>query len=1103
MAAGVVSSESVIPEVISVSEGEKTEMVSQAVAVATVDIHDAKIIAQTGQDITVLFNLHNTIGVQSGVVYGVELYSRGVYGNRLIDVVRINDDPITLGEDETLPVAVTYSAPTFLTGKFEVWVSAKTESGLPLSISQVGTVLLEGSGDYVEVTDCQVKVAGKNYLPAQGVDISRDETMSVTCLATNNSATTKKVSPVFVTYSRSVYGSLVPASTPSPQYVALHSGAEQKITFVVPTAQEPQAYEVVLQMVDEEGVVVSPKVIFHYVIQGESATVQNIVFDKAHYGPGDNATMQIAWSLAADSFTGARGAGTDLGALSMSVVLADGKGEFCSSPATVSLDQASLISRVTVPVTRVCTDPQAVVDIVTAEGNRLAGQSYGVAAVAAAEELRAPSTAWSSLMVVVVTVVGVLLLLVIAVKLYSFAFIKRIPVITKEYTPERPSRFDLRSIIMLLMTGGTLCFGASVPVAEAVTFYANAGADTVTFTMSTNKPVYTLNESVQVGGSVFSTGPGNAVMSGKVDMKDGTGAYATIGAFAISETPSVFSKTITGYSTPINGSVPVRGQVTHVVHGANVTATVLAGLPFSVQCPTGTVWDGVRCVGNAPVPSGTISATGCTIAVGNSTCVATLTWSTENAVHPVVKNVTTNTVYSYNVAGTGVSRTIAHGVNAVVVYEGTSALAATTATGKCSNGSSWNGAICEATGAPNPVPSGTISATTCEINTGEASCVTKLDWHIQNATAPNVHHVSLGVIQTVAVNSAVPVTIAYGSHDFRARDGVLVLDTATASAGCKSDAVWDGVRCVGVAALDPISVSLTANGDQSDTYVITGDDVRLDWTTRGDIDQCTATQGWSGVKAVAGGTQWVRGVMVDTVFTLTCTGLAGTVSDTVTVHVQDRPNLIPVGLSLSPSAVFDATTGVYNSLFVQYSIKNDGEIAVGHFVNHIKLDRGGDGTYEDAVDHNTAGLAAGSDSPLSPVLLAVNVPFGQYVVHLKADSDDVVAEGNEHDNEMTYALNVPVPDIAVELHANPSLLRSGESVTLNWNTHATFPMNCVVLGPKVSYSFDPSTSGASGSRVVTGITSKSEFMLTCTEPKTNTVFTDSDWVEVVPTIQEI
>ncbi len=111
-----------------------------------------------------------------------------------------------------------------------------------------------------------------------------------------------------------------------------------------------------------------------------------------------------------------------------------------------------------------------------------------------------------------------------------------------------------------------------------------------------------------------------------------------------------------------------------------------------------------------PPASATLSGTNCTIAAGDSTCTATVTWNITNGISPYqLQNTTNGTTISTNVAGTDVPTTIAYGINSLVlthnsgVQLGTFDISAT-----CDPSSAWSGTTCEITPAPSPAPSVTI-----------------------------------------------------------------------------------------------------------------------------------------------------------------------------------------------------------------------------------------------------------------------------------------------------------------------------------------------------------------------------------------------------------
>jgi hypothetical protein len=837
------TSDPLATEVVRVSEQETIE---RPIVVATTNIYNAQIVIQEGQEVTVLFELYNAEGVQSGVVYGIELYANDGSGRQLADSAVYNSKPVTLGSGETLPVAVTYVAPAFMSGAYEVWIMAKTQSGMPLALALAGEVTFVGKGGQIKVSDCIAEVDGTEYALTAGVDLARTESLSVTCLAENMFNEPTEVTPQFMNYERSVYGPVSETGVPITQSKLLPPNVKTKMTFLVPLASKPQAYDAVMKLVDRTtGAVVSSPVVIHYVIQGASATIHNVVFDKETYHTGDNAKAVVSWSLAADSFVNARGAGTAVGPLTLSVVMADAAGAFCSAPSVLSLQGASILSQLTIPVLRDCPSPQLVLSLADESGTAMTKQSFEYEPVVASEELKEPVTVASQFAMVASLVLLIVVLLVVAVKLLGFVR-ARVPAPTQLYEPINTTKKTEATISTLLGIVGfsLLFFGGFTPTTLAATLTVTSGFDTVTFAVNLNKATYLVNEQVQVSGAAFVTGCGNAITAGGLEATDGQGVVQSIGIFNMDPYSNpggfaMFDKNIAGYSSPGVKLMPIRAYVTV----SNVLNSAFGNLPLTVVCPDGSTGDGSQCVSNSPVPIGTIAGSGCTISAGDNTCVGTISWNAEHTTAPTVRNVTTNTIYSYNANGVNEQRTISHGVNVIAIYDQANLLDNQAIIGACEGGSSWNGSLCEAAAQPTA----TISATSCTIDEGDSSCATALTWHIQSATTPNVKDGTIGVVlSTDTSGTAVPFTITHGSHEMQVRDGVAVLDSAQATASCQTGTNWDGTKCVSSVIGGSITVSLTANGDDIGTNIIVGEDIQLGWVVTGTPDHCVASDDWSG-----------------------------------------------------------------------------------------------------------------------------------------------------------------------------------------------------------------------------------------------------------------
>jgi hypothetical protein len=99
------------------------------------------------------------------------------------------------------------------------------------------------------------------------------------------------------------------------------------------------------------------------------------------------------------------------------------------------------------------------------------------------------------------------------------------------------------------------------------------------------------------------------------------------------------------------------------------------------------------------------------------------------------------------------------------------------------------------------------------------------------------------------------------------------------------------------------SVNLTVNGATNAVSIPSGSGAALGWTTQ-NVDSCTASADWSGLKAI-NGTEVQNNITTNKVYILTCTGPNGTVADTVNVNVTGLPALPLVNLTVngSPSQV--------------------------------------------------------------------------------------------------------------------------------------------------------------------------------------------------------
>ncbi len=227
-------------------------------------------------------------------------------------------------------------------------------------------------------------------------------------------------------------------------------------------------------------------------------------------------------------------------------------------------------------------------------------------------------------------------------------------------------------------------------------------------------------------------------------------------------------------------------------------------------------------------------------------------------------------------------------------------------------------------------------------------------------------------------------------------------------------------------------------------------------------------------------------------------------SNVVTLSTTaSQPNLTTPSISHTVSG-YSAVTGMYTSLNLIFSTRNDGTASTGVPAGYlVELDRNNDGTFEESKSTSVIGiLGAGVTSPNISETFS-NVPLGTIRARVTVDTGDVIDEINEGDNSRTVTLGVLPEDPGLSLQPSRDFVRGGEAVTLSWSATSTaIPMNCRLFGPGVDRSFVLNAANVPGSWPTQPIWAKSEFTLTCTETTTGTEFTERMVIQTTGTIEE-
>ena len=287
---------------------------AQAVVIATVNIYDAKIVSQDKNNIIISFDLNNREKAQPGIKYAINLVQKGDGDARTLVDQKVYDEVLSLSENTTITKQITYQAPEYLSGNYEIWVTSQTDKGLPLGQGLAGEVKLTGNNEYINLSDCYLQVQGeakdKKYALGQGVDVNPEETLLANCTAKSNFKTEQVVSPVFTTYYRDTFGEKIKEE--KQENITLKANESKDIVLIIPKAQKPQAYDAVLSLINMQNKSISNVMDFHYVLRGNSATIQNLRLDKDYYKKGDTAKISFYATFSANNFPGSRlGVNTD------------------------------------------------------------------------------------------------------------------------------------------------------------------------------------------------------------------------------------------------------------------------------------------------------------------------------------------------------------------------------------------------------------------------------------------------------------------------------------------------------------------------------------------------------------------------------------------------------------------------------------------------------------------------------------------------------------------------------------------------------------------------------------------------------------------------
>lgn len=239
------------------------------------------------------------------------------------------------------------------------------------------------------------------------------------------------------------------------------------------------------------------------------------------------------------------------------------------------------------------------------------------------------------------------------------------------------------------------------------------------------------------------------------------------------------------------------------------------------------------------------------------------------------------------------------------------------------------------------------------------------------------------------------------------------------------------------------------------------------------------------------------------------------VSANATANIQvDAPPSPPNDLSATGLQIISSTTnpflGIYKSMDLQFKIKNEGTTDISGASNvpwKIIIKPVGDPTaLGQVVGVLASDLTALTGSETISATINADIPFGQYEVIASVNESRVVTESDYNNNVVEISsLSLPPPEPEMKLSpVGRNIIRRGETATLNYGVKVGYDLNCLLLGPGgIKINYYPKTEGDNKNQATQPINSKSEFLLRCVEPISNTVFDKTTIIEVVPVQRDI
>ncbi|MDD3303229.1 MAG: hypothetical protein PHN31_06760, partial [Candidatus Gracilibacteria bacterium] len=513
--------------------------------VSTINIYNPKILEQKDNNIKLHFEISNQNYIQPGIRYSVQLLKTDDDGFQSWGDEIVYQENINLNENITIYKDITYTAPDYLKGKYQIFIMLKNNNGATLALGTPGDIILNGDDKYVQIEEetCKLSVEGEkglSYTISQGIDITEKEKLIATCEIINKTDSDTIFIPQIKTYWRSSFGENIDTKEIKETKYELKKGEKKEISILLPQVKVPQSYDAKLQLLNENNKIISNKVSFHYVVNGLSATIQNLRLDKDYYKENDIAKVSFFWSGPADNFLGTRNNSTKNKEIYLNLLIKNKDGKDCIKKEQILLDENSNTKNYEIPVIKECKDFKISVSLIDKNGEELDSKKYDIKTTSIEEKEKNNGIILTMLLSIFV----LFLILILTIKF------------------QRKNGKHLNTIIIVLLIGGIL-FTKQERVSAAYTYnygvrpqyYSGLYTEhSILATIGLNKTKFLPGESITGNMIIANNGCLNSFLDYDLSTTLKSGATKTItgGNGTKLGDPRLISYTTTAPTTPGN-----------------------------------------------------------------------------------------------------------------------------------------------------------------------------------------------------------------------------------------------------------------------------------------------------------------------------------------------------------------------------------------------------------------------------------------------------------------------------------------------------------------------------------------------------------------------